>query len=320
MNKFEARVHAHLPKKPYCSDDKTASLIRNVTHALSHSYIQLNSHLRCAWLIFDIDAPFVGEWAWEAHNLPVPNYIAMSRDSRKYHMAYAINPVFTSENARSKPLAYLAAIQRTYKRLLSADEGYSHLMTKNPLHSDWCVSVLHNHEYTLAELHDGCGDLDRKEYSIDTAELCDYERNVSLFNVLRYYAYDVVHNFDTCQSFHSDLECHAQRLNESFKEPMQEKETLGIAKSIANWTWRNRANIRVKERKLKLDTNQPLETRQAIGAHYTNQKRTEGVLERMTSAYGSLLTEGKKATQKAVQERAGVGIATVKRYWKQIKN
>ncbi|WP_031780729.1 replication initiation protein, partial [Vibrio diabolicus] len=90
MNKFEARVHAHLPKRPYCSDDKTASLIRNVAHALTHSYIQLNSHLRCAWLIFDIDDPFLGEWAWERHNLPVPNYVAMSRDSRKYHMAYAV--------------------------------------------------------------------------------------------------------------------------------------------------------------------------------------------------------------------------------------
>lgn len=320
MRKLEARVYAHLPNKPYCSNDKTASLIRNVTNAVTYSYIQLNNHLRCSWLIFDIDTPFTGEYAWEAHNLPIPNYIAMSRDTRKYHLAYAISPVFTSENARSKPLAYLAAIQRTYKRLLGADEGYSHLMTKNPLHGDWLVTVLHDYEYSLADLHDGCGDLDKKDYVIDTAELCDYERNVSLFNVLRYYAYSVVHNFDTHQSFHHDLECHAVTLNESFKEPMQEKEALGIAKSVANWTWRNRANIRVKERKLNLDQTQPLETRQALGAHYTNQKRTENVLDRISEAYTSLLAEGKKATQKAVQERSGAGIATVKRYWKQIKN
>ncbi|MEZ8545830.1 replication initiation protein [Vibrio splendidus] len=320
MNNLERRVHAHLPKKPYCSDDKTASLIRNVTHALTHSYIQLNSHLRCAWLIFDIDTPFTGEYAWELNGLPYPNYIAMNPDDGKYHMAYAINPVFTSENARSKPLAYLAAIQRTYKRLLGADEGYAHLMTKNPLHSDWRVVVLHDHEYSLAELHDGCGDLDKKEYSIDTAELCDYERNVSLFNVLRYYAYGVVHNFDTCQVFHADLESHADQLNQSFKEPMHFKEVEGIAKSIANWTWRNKANIRLKERKLNLDTNQPLETRQAVGAHYTNQKRTDSVLKRINEAYTALLAEGKKATQKAVQERSGTGIATVKRYWKQVKS
>ncbi|EMD77042.1 hypothetical protein C408_4533 [Vibrio diabolicus E0666] len=193
-------------------------------------------------------------------------------------------------------------------------------MTKNPLHSDWCVSVLHNHEYSLAELHDGCGDLDKKEYNIDTAELCDYERNVSLFNVLRYYAYGAVHNFDTCQAFHHDLDCHVQKLNDRFKEPLQEKEALGISKSVANWTWRNRANIRVKERRLNLDPHQPLETRQAVGAHYTNQKRTDDVLSKMTTAYASLLADGKKATQKAVQELSGVGIATVKRHWKRIKN
>ncbi|MBM5152280.1 replication initiation protein, partial [Vibrio parahaemolyticus] len=82
------------------------------------------------WLIFDIDEPFQGEYAWERHNLPVPNYIAFSRDSRKYHMSYAISPVCTTENAREKPLAYLAAIHRTYKRLLNSDAGFAHLITK----------------------------------------------------------------------------------------------------------------------------------------------------------------------------------------------
>ncbi|MBM5152293.1 replication initiation protein, partial [Vibrio parahaemolyticus] len=82
--------------------------------------------------------------------------IAFSRDSRKYHMSYAISPVCTTENAREKPLAYLAAIHRTYKRLLNSDAGFAHLITKNPMHSDWLVTVFHDHEYSLAELHDGC--------------------------------------------------------------------------------------------------------------------------------------------------------------------
>ncbi|MEZ9455627.1 hypothetical protein, partial [Vibrio sp. 10N.286.49.A11] len=60
--------------------------------------------------------------------------------------------------------------------------------------------------------------------------------------------------------------------------------------------------------------------RQAVGAHYTNQKRTDSVLKRINEAYTALLAEGKKATQKAVQERSGTGIATVKRYWKQVKS
>lgn len=167
---FKSRVLQHLPKKPYCSDDKSARLIRSQCHALKEPYIQINQPSMCAWLIFDIDEPFAGQYAWEVHGLPPPNYIAFSRDSRKYHMGYAVIPVCTTENARLKPLRYLAAIQRTYTRLLSADEGFAHLVTKNPLHSDWLVHVFHNHEYSLGELHDAVGELDKKKFDASDSE------------------------------------------------------------------------------------------------------------------------------------------------------
>lgn len=318
LDKFKSRVLEHLPKKPYCSDDKTARLIRTQHYALKEPYIQINSHLRCAWLIFDIDIPFSGEYAWEINGLPPPNYIALSRDSRKYHIAYAICPVFTSENARAKPLAYLAAIQRTYTRLLNADQGFAHLMTKNPLHSEWLVTVFHNHEYSLSELHDGCGDLDKKSFAV-VAELNDYERNISLFSALRYHSYAVVHYYDTHSDFQAHLEHKAEELNQQFSDPLSQNEILGLSKSVARWTWRNKAKIRVKERKMQLDENQPLETRQALGAHYTNQKRTESVISSMKDAYVALLSLGLKATQSAVHKRSGAGLRTVKKYWKEIK-
>ena len=108
---FKERVLQHLPKKPYCSDDKTARLIRTQRLALMEPYIQINQPTMCAWLIFDIDKSFNGEYAWETNGLPIPNYVAFSRDSRRYHLGYAITPVCTSESARLKPLRYLAAIQ-----------------------------------------------------------------------------------------------------------------------------------------------------------------------------------------------------------------
>ncbi|MCA2447582.1 replication initiation protein, partial [Vibrio alginolyticus] len=239
----------HLPNKPYCSDDKTARLIRTQRYALKEPYIQLNPPSMCAWLIFDIDEPFQGEYACERHNLPVPNYIAFSRDSRKYHMSYAISPVCTTENAREKPLAYLAAIHRTYKRLLNSDAGFAHLITKNPMHSDWLVTVFHDHEYSLAELHDGCGDLDKRSYD-NPVELADYERNVSLFRALRYHAYAVVHHFDSHKTFHAHLECKIDELNAQFSEPLSFNEIMCIAKSVSKWTWRNRSKIRARERKM----------------------------------------------------------------------
>lgn len=319
VEQFKERVLQHLPQKPYCSDDKTARLIRTQRLALMEPYIQINSHLRCAWLIFDIDVPFQGEYVWEVHNLPHPNYIALSKDSRKYHLGYAINPVYTSENARAKPLAYLAAIQRTYKRLLHSDQGFAHLITKNPLHDDWLVTVFHNHEYTLAELHDGCGELDKKDFAV-VAELDDYERNVSMFNALRYHAYAVVHHYSSHSDFHTHLECKAEELNMQFSEPLAHNELMGISKSIAKWTWRNKDSIRVKERKMQLDESQPLETRQSLGAHYSHDVRKEATQERIRASVAHLKVNGIKVTQKAITEHCGVSKNTLTKYKDLIKS
>ncbi|MCF9925081.1 primase C-terminal domain-containing protein, partial [Vibrio parahaemolyticus] len=87
------------------------------------------------------------------------------------------------------------------------------------MHSDWLVTVFHDHEYSLAELHDGCGDLDKRSYD-NPVELADYERNVSLFRALRYHAYAVVHHFDSHKTFHAHLECKIDELNAQFSEPL----------------------------------------------------------------------------------------------------
>lgn len=330
---FKSRVLQHLPKKPYCSDDKSARLIRSQCHALKEPYIQINQPSMCAWLIFDIDEPFAGQYAWEVHGLPPPNYIAFSRDSRKYHMGYAVIPVCTTENARLRPLRYLAAIQRTYTRLLSADEGFAHLVTKNPLHSDWLVHVFHNHEYSLGELHDAVDELDKKKFDASDSELIGYERNVELFDALRYHSYNMIESVRqgrfTSESWCNYLIEHANGLNQkyftnavgvdgAFKGLLTDSDCHSIAKSVSKWTWRNQDSIRVKERKMQLDQSQPIETRQALGAHYTNQKRTENAVAAIKESYEHLLTQKYKVTQKDVSEHSKVSLRTVKRHWKDV--
>lgn len=330
---FKSRVLKHLPTKPYCSDDKTARLIRSQSYALKEPYIQLNKPSMCAWLIFDIDKPFTGEYAWEVHDLPPPNYIAFSRDSRRYHMGYAIIPVCMSENGRIKPFRYLAAIQRTYANLLDADDGFARLVTKNPLHSDWLVHIFHNHEYSLGELHDGVDDLDNKKSKV-SKELIGYERNVELFDALRYHAYQMIKHVRqgefTSDSWRNYLTNHANALNQkyftnakgidgTFKGLLSDSECRSIAKSVAKWTWRNQDSIRIKERKMGLDESQPLETRQALGAHYAATVKADATRAKIQSAADELRSQEIKATQKAVAELSGVSIKTVKRHWKQIQ-
>ncbi|WP_036766479.1 replication initiation protein [Photobacterium damselae] len=329
MNLLTKRVEKHLAKKPYCSNDKTASLIRNAATALLYPTIQLNPPHLCAWLIFDIDQvfkgfisdyQFSGTYVWEDSDLPLPNYVAINSSNGHYHLAYAISAVFTTENARVHPLEYLAAIERTYTRLLNADANYVGLMTHNPLHDKWQTIVFHHHEYSLAELQNGMKLDPKKKKAVN---LGGYSRHIDLFDTLRFAAYErVVDSNVDYDTLYSELLELADKTNrEHFSEPLSS--LRAVTKSVAKYCIRNRATIYIgnkpKERKLQLDESQPLATRQAIGAIYTNEKRSNDVLEKMRYAYNHLINKDIKATQKAVQERSGVGIATVKRYWKEIK-
>lgn len=331
MKLLTKRVEKNLPLKPYCSNNKTASLIRPASTALLYPTIQLNPPHMCAWLIFDIDVPFKGfvsdfkfngTYLWEDVNLPYPNYVAINPQNGRYHLVYAISAVFTTENARAHPLEYLAAIERTYIRLLNSDANYVGLMTHNPLHKQWETIVFHHHEYSLLELQNGMK-LDPK--SKKTVNLGGYSRHLDLFNTLRYAAYERVVNssidhYTLCSEL---LDLATTTNTEHFNAPLSLSSLRAVSKSVSKYCIRNRATIYVgnkpKERKLRLDESQPLSTRQAIGAIYTNEKRSHDVLDKMKKAYKSLIDNNIKATQKAVQERADVGRTSVKKYWKQIK-
>ena len=331
MSLLTKRVEKHLAKKPYCSNDKTASLIRPAATALLYPTIQLNPPHLCAWLIFDIDVPFKGfisdykfsgTYSWEDANLPHPNYVAINPSNGHYHLAYAILAVFTTENARAHPLKYLAAIERTYQRLLNADNNYVGLMTHNPLHDQWQTIVFHHHEYSLAELQNGMK-LDPKKKAVN---LGGYSRHIDLFDTLRFAAYERVvdSNVDFDTLYCELLELADKTNTKHFNAPLSLSSLRAVTKSVAKYCIRNRSKIYVgnkpKERKLQLDESQPIATRQAIGAIYTNEKRSNDVLEKMKSAYNYLINKNIKATQKAVQDRSGAGLRTVKKYWKQIKS
>lgn len=325
MKQLEKRIWYYLPYKPYCSSDKTVSLIRSQTHAIYFPYIQLNNPIQCAWLIFDCDHSNTS--IWEEQHLAVPNYIVINKESGHFHIGYAISAVAISENARIKPLAYLAAIQRTYTRLLNADVNFVGLISKNPLHENWKVVVFHCDQYNLSELQDAVGKLDSKKYSeVLNADLIGYERNCELFHVTRFYAYANIKKVDDLgfNGWFDFLLIHIEALNESYTTinvlPLPFNEIKGIALSVAKWTYQRKNTIRVKKSKLKLDTSQPLEIRQSLGAHYTASVKARFTINKLKKIYEALATTNKKITQKAVQEASGMSLRTVKTYWKQIKN
>lgn len=142
------------PKKPYCSDNKTAKYIRPLHIALHYPYIQPNPpHLR-VWMIFDVDHPYAA-FRWDDVLLPPPTWNAIHRQNGHAHTAWGLAaPVLVdSPTLRQKPLRYLCAIEFAFRDKLQADRDYSGLLTKNPIHSDW-HTLYHNplRFYELEEL------------------------------------------------------------------------------------------------------------------------------------------------------------------------
>lgn len=235
---------AKWPRKPYCSDDKTASCIRTLRHAIRKPYIQANPpHLRI-WSIYDVDRPGAA-LAWENANLPPPAWAAVDRQSTRGHLVWGLSaPVLVdSPDMRQAPLRYLCAVEAAYRTALEADEGYAGLMTKNPAHGLWRVLRGPRTVYELGELADWV-DLP-KHLPKKKPEEIGLGRNVTLFEWLRQHAYRALRKYQGERNFvlwQAHVYSQALVRNADFRVPLQGNEVWHIAKSVSKWTW-NRFDV-----------------------------------------------------------------------------
>jgi hypothetical protein len=237
---------ARWPRKPYCSDDKTARNIRPFLSALKRSYIQANPpHLR-VWSIYDIDRPGAAI-AWEDAMLPPPSWAVVDVETKKGHLAYGLSvPVLVdSPDMRQKPLRYLCAVEAAFRAKLGADQGYSGLMTKNPAHERWRVMVGPPGFYELFELA-GWVDLPRfiPKRGRNPEEI-GLGRNVTLFDDLsKRWAYKKIREYKPLglpgwNPWMAACYAWALERNGDFPNPMDGREVWHIAKSVGKWTWRH---------------------------------------------------------------------------------
>jgi len=239
-----------LPRKPYCSDDATASMIRTTEHAVRHSYIQHNPpHLIC-WLVFDLDHKNALYQWYDAH-LPPPAFITIDTGSDgglhgSGHVVYGVTaPVARTEMARTRPLRFAAAVEHAYRRALHADEGYAGLVTKNPFHAQWEVwtpaPADESGVYELCDLAEWVTLPAANEMRKSKSETHGLGRNCSLFEHLRHWAYREIRKYwgpAGLPSWNEAVLRKAEKLN-TFPEPLPFSEVKATAKSVAKWTWRN---------------------------------------------------------------------------------
>lgn len=238
-----------MPTKPYCCDCHEEGLkIRPKKTAIKYRHIQHNSPAFVSYLAFDIDHALAW-FSWKDEGLPSPHWIALNPENGHCHIVYALKtPVTRTSAAKVKPLQWLAMIEGCLKIRLGADQGYSGLITKNPLHSDWDVHWFdHVEPYELAYLDEFCLDKHKEAYykTLQRKEtVTGLGRNCSVFDEARKWAYSAVREFwrpNGYENWLNAVEAHCRGLNYGFSEPLAVNECKGIAKSIAKWVW-NRFN------------------------------------------------------------------------------
>ena len=316
------RVLTEAPYLPRCSDDKTAKLIRPREYAIRYPYMQVNRPGFSSWLIFDLDHP--DAWRWEDAGLPAPNLIVRDRATGKSHLFYAITPVCTTANARSKPIEYMRAVYAAFAARLDADMDYhSGPVAKTPGHAWWATTELHGHVYELGELADHV-DLPvsnpwGKGPQLDEVS---HSRHCILFEYLRHYAYSVVNSErerGSFQTFSRLLEAYAHNKNsfhgQGFSDNLPQSSLKATVKSVARWTWdRYTGSGRCHRGVMRLDKELPLAERQRLAAVRTHDVRHKATESKVRAACRLLQQKGEALTQAAIGRLAGLTRQTVAAY------
>ena len=115
-------------------------------------------------------------------------------------------------------------------------------------------------------------------------------RNVTLFNILREWAYVRVKQHLIYEHYFKEVEEKALQINLNFNTSsnglLPFKEVLTIANSVSKWTWKHRHSIGEGKRKgiLDLPDNMDLKEKQILGAKYSHTARTEKVDNKIKNA------------------------------------
>ena len=314
-----------LEEAPYlsrCSDNKTAMLIRPRNYAVRWPYMQVNRKEMQAWMVFDIDhdhRSVPNPYIWQDEGLPPPNLIVRNRTSNKAHLFYAIVPVCTSDQARSKPIQYLKAIYRALALRLEADFSYSGPVAKTPFHPWWQTTELHRSVYELNELADSV-ELETTRPWLRQDIDVSYSRNCTLFERTRRFAYDIVDE-EREKGSYTNFKCrvesfaHVNNTNLVGKPSLPCSEVLAVVKSVSRWTWdKYCARSDCQRGVMRLDRGLSLQERQRKAARRTHNLRRTKTTRRIIRVCQLLLRKNQELSIGLVARNAGLCRQTVSRY------
>jgi tetratricopeptide (TPR) repeat protein len=206
--------------------------------AMQRAIVQYNAKHSLAWLVYDVDRS-TAAWDWEYRDAPAPNIIAKNPQNGHAHLFYGlIKPVHNYEGASWSALRYMGAIDVALTEKLGADEGYSKLLSKNPINDSWETFTPEDDFYSLDDLAQYL-ELDKYRDSRRRLPRVGHGRNCDLFDDLRRWAYRQRRQpYLSEEMFHEAVRAQALRINQDFPQPLPHSEVRSTAKSVAKWTWR----------------------------------------------------------------------------------
>lgn len=252
----ESWIDSYRPTYPLAADDPRQGVYRmKRTAAVKRMHIEANTAGQMNFLTFDVDHDeaqrHVQALAWDAEAIPEPSWITSNPFTGHAHVGYVLaDGVVTSPAARPKPLAYAADIQRTMTARMGADQAYSGLLSRNPLHPFHTTTWGRSKPYELAELHEALGTLVKAPRATDKgAQGVDVSlgRNNALFARVSHRAHTswARHALHPEQGLGRDSHtaevmqfAHESNAAMFSHNPLPEVEIRAMVRSACNWTWK----------------------------------------------------------------------------------
>jgi len=242
-----------LPRKPFCSNDKTARHIHRLEKALAFSHIQVNPPGQLIWLVFDLDyAEGITRYRDELNSpIPLPNIVVGNPTNGHAQYFYCLGtPVNNGPTGRAKPKLWAESIYNGLGALLGADVFYTRTIAKNPLHPAHLTIWLRPEPFELAELDEYI--FDRRagrewiaQRRAHGREVNEKGRHCSLFDGLRGWAYDWGNTYKASgtpfERWYDACLAQAEKMNDFTGHPegnLSFSAVRSTAKSVARWVWR----------------------------------------------------------------------------------
>lgn len=304
-----------------------------VQHAVKQEYLCLNSRTHINAVVIDVDHNDLERW--QDCNLPRPTWITVTKGSGRHHIVWLLrDPIQCGPKARQAPLDYLKRVRDALNYELDGDIAYAAKYTKNPFHDRWKCLNLGGDSVSLSELLQpiSCAPAPIKTFKRQRRELSNIGRHIDLFDMLRWWSYDQRDSFKTYESFRMAVADEAAALN-TFAQPLKQSSVRAIARSVAKWTWyrydpnhyskagtapgRKKAVRRGAMRLRGVDATLTEKRQMAAKRSSTlNRRATDVTIEQ---AVKSLMAAGDNVTQASVAKTSGLGLATIKRRWKAVR-